>query len=205
MIPSESSIRAADRVGDARASILLEARQPDPALVEELLKRCLPSLTRLARKRVPPAARGSLDTEDLVQETVLRVIRRLDSFTPRHPEAIQAYCHVALLNLVRDIARRLSSRPTASQLSKEMPCPRPTPFDEVIESDSYRRYRRALRKLSPKSRSLLIARIEWHWTVHDIALRFKMPSENAVRTALWRAARHLARMMSEPSRVHKTG
>ncbi len=205
MIPSESPLPAAGRVGDARASTVRETHQPDPALVEELLQRCLPSLRRLARTRVPPAARGSLDTEDLVQETVLRVIPRLDSFTPRHPEAIQAYCHVALLNLVRDIARRWSGRPTAAQLPNEMRCPRPTPFDQVMESDSYRQYRRALGKLSPKSRSLLIARIEWHWTVHDIALRFKMPSENAVRTALWRAARHLSRVMNEPSGAHKTG
>ena len=60
--------------------LLVKARGGNREAVEALLQRCLPQLKRWAHGRLPPAARGSLDTGDLVQETVLHVLRRLDTF-----------------------------------------------------------------------------------------------------------------------------
>src|SRR5688572_31187052 len=71
--------------------LVIKARDGDRLAVEALLQRCLPGLRRWAHGRLPPAARGSLDTGDLVQETVLHVLRRLDAFEPRHVGAMQAY------------------------------------------------------------------------------------------------------------------
>ena len=47
--------------------LVIRAQQGDRAAVEALLQRCIPALTRWAQGRLPPAARGSLDTGDLVQ------------------------------------------------------------------------------------------------------------------------------------------
>jgi RNA polymerase sigma-70 factor (ECF subfamily) len=60
--------------------LVVRARAGDRAAVEALLQRCLPSLKRWAHGRLPPAARGSLDTGDLVQEAALHALRRLDVF-----------------------------------------------------------------------------------------------------------------------------
>src|SRR5688572_3737271 len=64
--------------------LLLRAQGGDRGAVEALLQRSLPSLRRWAHGRLPTAARGYLDTEDLVQESALHALRRLDYFEPRH-------------------------------------------------------------------------------------------------------------------------
>ena len=60
--------------------LVIKARGGDRAAVEALLERSLPDLKRWAHGRLPAAARGALDTGDLVQETALHVLRRLDVF-----------------------------------------------------------------------------------------------------------------------------
>jgi RNA polymerase sigma-70 factor (ECF subfamily) len=42
------------------------------------VQRYLPRLRRWATGRLPPAARGLLDTEDIVQETIVKTIRNID-------------------------------------------------------------------------------------------------------------------------------
>jgi hypothetical protein len=46
----------------------------DMPAMEALLQRCLPPLKRWAHGRLPPAARGRMDTGDLVQEAALHVL-----------------------------------------------------------------------------------------------------------------------------------
>ena len=50
--------------------------------------------------------RDSLDTHDLVQETLSHVAGRIQNFEPRHKAAFQAYLRQAVLNRVRDHIRR---------------------------------------------------------------------------------------------------
>ena len=68
--------------------LLVRAREGDRLAVEALLQRCLPGVRRWAHGRLPPAARASLDTQDLVQETVLHVLRRLDHTGMLHPRIL---------------------------------------------------------------------------------------------------------------------
>ncbi len=53
-------------------------------------------------------ARGALQTEDLVQDTLTHVLGHLTAFNPRHEGAFQGYVRTALWNRIRDIARRKS-------------------------------------------------------------------------------------------------
>src|SRR5437870_7597371 len=71
--------------------LIVRARDGDTGALEAILHRCLPQLKRWAHGRLPAAARGYLDTGDLVQEVALHAIRRLDTFKPRHVGAMQAY------------------------------------------------------------------------------------------------------------------
>src|SRR6187402_3509845 len=64
--------------------LVVRARAGDRNAVEALLQRCLPSLRRWAHGRLPSAARGAFDTEDIVQDAALHALRRLDVFEPRH-------------------------------------------------------------------------------------------------------------------------
>src|SRR5262245_35939552 len=99
--------------------LVLKARDGDRLAVEALLERSLPDLKRWAHGRLPAAARGSLDTGDLVQETALHVLRRLDAFEPRHVGAMQAYLRQAVLNRIRDEVRRIGRRPPPVEIQDE--------------------------------------------------------------------------------------
>src|SRR5713226_2067801 len=95
--------RAATLLSDEPTiELVLKAREGNRDAIEALLERCLPRLRRWAHGRLPPAARATLDTGDLVQETALHVLRHLDSFVPRHVGAMQAYLRQAVINRICD-------------------------------------------------------------------------------------------------------
>ena len=54
--------------------LVVRARAGDRPAMEALLERCLPPLKRWAHGRLPAAARGNMDTGDLVQEAALHVL-----------------------------------------------------------------------------------------------------------------------------------
>src|SRR6186713_2150239 len=93
--------------------LVLRAREGDRLAVEALLR-------RWAHGRLPAAARGSLDTSDLVQETVLHVLRRLDHFEPRHVGAMQAYLRQSVINRIRDEVRKVTRHPTPVELPVDL-------------------------------------------------------------------------------------
>ena len=87
--PPPADPRRADREAlisdEPTIELVVRARAGDRLAVEALLERCLPSLKRWAHGRLPMAARGSLDTSDLVQETALHVLRRRPAARPPRP------------------------------------------------------------------------------------------------------------------------
>jgi RNA polymerase sigma-70 factor (ECF subfamily) len=171
--------------------LVVRAQGGDREAVEALLQRCLPGLKRWAHGRLPAAARGSLDTGDLVQETVMHVLRRLDHFEPRHVGAMQAYLRQSVINRIRDEVRRVIRRPPASELSDDLVSDDTSPLEVAVQAEAYERYRDALTDMTPKDRELIVARIEAQWSVAEIAERFRMKTADAARMAVGRAVRKL--------------
>ena len=180
---------------------MIRAREGDRLAVEALLERCLPSLKRWAHGRLPLAARGSLDTSDLVQETVLHVLRRLDHFQPRHVGAMQAYLRLSVINRIRDEVRRVSRHPAPVELVDEPPSDLTSPLEGAIQTEAYDRYRDALNDLSSRDREMIVARVEAQWSVQEIAQRFGMRTSDAARMAVSRALRRLAQRLAPPPRT----
>src|SRR5262245_47225133 len=78
-LPPEDE-RESDLLSDEPTiELVVRAQSGDRHAVEALLQRSIPQLKRWAHGRLPAAARNTLDTGDLVQETVLHVLRRLDT------------------------------------------------------------------------------------------------------------------------------
>lgn len=171
--------------------LVVRAQDGDRRAVEALLQRSLPQLRRWAHGKLPPAARSKLDTGDLVQETVLHVLRRLDTFEPRHVGAMQAYLRQSVMNLIRDEVRRIGRHPTPSELPQDMPSDLRSPYEEAVRAEDVYRYHVALGKLTSRDRELVVARIEAQWTHDEIAHRFGMPSPDAARMAVTRALKRL--------------
>ena len=171
--------------------LVVRAREGDRLAVEALLQRSIPSLRRFAHGRLPAAARGSLDTGDLVQETVLHVLRRLDTFEPRHVGAMQAYLRQSVINRIRDEVRRIGRHPTPAELPEDLASEMPSPLEEAVRAEAYDRYRAVLVQLSPRDREMVVARIEAQWNLGEIAQRFNMRTVDGARMAVTRALRRL--------------
>jgi RNA polymerase sigma factor (sigma-70 family) len=171
--------------------LVVRARGGDRMAVEALLQRSVPQLKRWAHGRLPAAARGTLDTGDLVQETVLHVLRRLDTFEPRHVGAMQAYLRQSVINRIRDEVRRIGRHPTPCELPEDMRSELPSPLEEAVQAEGVQRYRTALATLAPRDRELIVVRIEAQWNYDEIAQRFGLPTSDAARMAVGRALRRL--------------
>jgi RNA polymerase sigma-70 factor (ECF subfamily) len=176
--------------------LVIRAREGDRLAVEALLQRCLPQLKRWAHGKLPPAARGSLDTGDLVQEAALHAIQRLDVFEPRHVGAMQAYLRMSVINRIRDEVRRITRHPAAVELPEDHPGDATSPLESAIYAESYERYRAALDALKPRDREMVVARVEVQWSLSEISQRFGMPSADAARMAVTRALKRLSTLMA---------
>src|SRR5438874_8431625 len=91
-LPSETTVDLLNRV-----------KQGDTGALDRLLERCMPALLRWAHGRLPPSARGMLETVDLVQDAAIATMRRLDTFEVRHQGALQAYLREAVMNRIKDL------------------------------------------------------------------------------------------------------
>ena len=169
-------------------------RHGDRDALERLYARCVPPLRRWARGRLPSAARGALDTQDLVQDTVVNSLRRLEHFDSRHEGALQAYLRQAVLNRIRDEARRFSRRPAPTELSESFQSDAASPLDIAIGREGVARYEAALQRLRPSDREAIIGRLELQHDYQELAIILGKPNANAARVAVTRA---LARLMEQ--------
>ena len=170
----------------------------DRSRVEAMVEECLPTVRKWAHRRLPAAARGCLETCDLVQEVALRMLKKGDQFDVRHPFAVQGYMQRALTNLIRDEIRKTVRRPAPVELPEqdELPSPGATPLDAALDQDAAAQYRRGLAKLRDKDRHLIVAHIERGLSAQQIEKEFGFPSTNAARVAVSRALGQLARQVA---------
>jgi RNA polymerase sigma factor (sigma-70 family) len=191
-------LREPQRPGDPLMSdeptieLVVRARQGDRPAMEALLQRCLPPLKRWAHGRLPPAARGRLDTGDLVQEAALHVLGNLGTFEPRHVGAMQAYLRQSVINRICDEIRRIGRQPPPLELPADHPSDSTSPLEDAIQQEEYEHYRDAVAQLSPRDRALIVARIEMQWSLAEIAHRYGLPTVDAARMAVNRAVKRLA-------------
>ncbi len=179
---------------ESTLDLLARVREGDRDALDRLFARCLPALSRWARGRLPAAARGLLDTQDLVQDTVLSSLRHLDHFESRHEGALQAYLRQAVLNRIRDEARRFGRRPPPAELTQSQPSTAASPLDIAIGREGVERYEAALQRLRPSDREAIIGRIEMQHDYQELAAILGKPNANAARVAVTRA---LARLMEQ--------
>jgi RNA polymerase sigma factor (sigma-70 family) len=185
--------------------LIVRAKTGDADAVEALLQRCLPALKRWTHGRLPYAARGALDTDDIVQTVIMQWLRRLPQFQPTQVGATMAYLRRSALNRIRDEVRRITRQPPPSELPEDVPGEAPTQLELTIQSEDYDRYRAALMQLRQYDRELILARIEAGWSAAEIALNFDFASVEAARMAVLRATRQLARLLQTPRRARKPG
>lgn len=194
------------RAGQPQADLMLSTielldrfKGGDEAAVELLIERSLPPLRRWARGRLPQSARSLAETQDLVQQAVLRALPHLKTFEARHPGALQAYLRLAVANHIRDEVRKVRARPMPVPLSSDQPDEAPSPLEQAIGREGMERYEAALARLRPGDREAIIARLELQQSYGEIAIALQRPSADAARMAVARAIKSLVKAMADPN------
>jgi RNA polymerase sigma-70 factor (ECF subfamily) len=171
--------------------LLNQAKSGSQEAREALVARYLPRLQKWARGRLPGAARGVLETDDIVQDTLLQTIHNLDAFDPEHSGAFRGYLRRATQNRIVDEFRRVTRRPSADQSAGGLAHPGPSPLEEAIGKESVERYEAALERLKPRDQEVITARLEDGMSYYEIGQELGI-AEDAARMAVKRAVFRLA-------------
>jgi RNA polymerase sigma-70 factor (ECF subfamily) len=173
-------------------SLLDRAQNGDDQALEAILDRYLPRLMRWATGRLPRAARDVVDTEDLVQDSLIKVVRTLGGIRKRHPGTFPSYLRKAVLNRLHDEVRRAARRPGVSALDGTEMDPSPSPLEETIGREAADRYESALLRLSDRDRGMIFLRIEMGLSYPEMADTLGDLSADTARQATNRAVVRLA-------------
>lgn len=185
----------ADPSATSSLTLLEQARSGDASALNRLLQRYLPRLTRWASGRLPQWARDMSDTDDLVQDTLVRSVANLPQFTPQGEGALQAYLRTAVMNRIRDEVRRRGRQPEPTALDPELAATSESPLEQAIGKELLDKYDRALDRLDPADQELIIARVEMGCSYAEIAESSGKASADAARMAVSRALVRLAQEM----------
>ncbi len=183
---------------ESTAALLQRIRGGDESARDRLLERYLPVLRRWAHGRLPARARGFADTDDLVQITLVRVLKQLERFEPRHEGAFLAYLRRILVNAMRNEIARAATRGQQEEVGESMADPGPSPLESVLGRDLLDRYEAAFDLLGEEQQEAVFMRVEMGLTYEQIAEATGKNSANAARMMVARAIARIAGTMEEP-------
>ncbi len=182
---------------ETTGGLLQRAKKGDRAALGRIYERNLPPLRRWAAGRLPPWARDLVDTDDLVQQTLLDTLKTIGSFVPRHDGALQAYARQALKNRIHHEIQRVRRRPASTQVDPgELADHSPSPLERTIGREQLENYESALSRLPEAARQVVVMRIELDCSYAEIADALGKPSADAARMAVNRALLKLAEEMT---------
>src|SRR5215210_771463 len=153
VIPSMSDGRSASL--DSTAILIQRVREGDKDSLERLIQRHLAPLRRYVSGRLPRWARDLADTDDLVQDTLLRTFSKMDAFEVRGVGALQAYLRQAVMNRLRDELRRKGRAPALVDVHELDVAGPGSPLEEAIGAEAAARYVAALARLEPEEREAI--------------------------------------------------
>jgi RNA polymerase sigma-70 factor, ECF subfamily len=160
----------------------------------------------LVERQVTRYAVSEADRQDLVQTTLLQVVRKLESFRGASSFSTWLFRVTAneALMLLRS-QRRLRARMTESQdenFLEELPDENRVSFQtELEERERDASVRDALSELPEDYRDVVVAHYHLDLALNDIASRFRI-TESAVRSRLHRARTRLRTILEEPRFQH---
>jgi RNA polymerase sigma factor (sigma-70 family) len=172
---------------ESSMELLVGVRRGDAASLDRLLSRHLPPLKRWASGRLPTWARDLCETQDIVQESMVRALKHLKTFEPTPEGGLRAYFRRAVANRICDEIRRARRRGVANDLTDALEAKTPSPFEEALGRELVGRYEQALAGLRPQDRAALLARLEDEQSYEEIARRLGKPTSAAARVAVGRA------------------
>jgi RNA polymerase sigma factor (sigma-70 family) len=180
-------------------ALLARAKAGDADALETLLARYRPRLRRWAHRRLPAWARDLADTDDLIQDTLIKAIRNLAGFEAEASVGFQSYLRTAVGNAIRDEIRKARRRPPMDGLDPSLPSDESSPLERAVGRLRLRRYEAALAQLAPDDRDAVVARLEFGFTHGELAAALGKRTPDAARKLCHKAFTRLLTIMSDES------
>ena len=177
---------------DSTTTLLTRIQDGDRAARDRLITRYLPRLRRVAQGRVPQSLRSVIDTDDLVQITMIRALEKVATFKKQHDGAFLGYLRMILLNRIRDEVRRATRHQAALQVDGLVPSAGRTPLEDAIGAEALEIYEGALATLPSAHADAVAMRIELECSYAEIAEALEITSAGAARMMVTRALVRLA-------------
>ena len=184
---------------ESTAVLLDKVRHGDESARNRLISRYLPILVRWASGRLPSFARDLLDTNDVVQSTLIKTLNRLEDFKPTREGALLAYLRTAIVHQVYDEMRKARRRPGRLDMDHAGPLSDEdiSPLEQTVGNETVELYEKGLASLSEVDREAVILRLEMGMPYAEVAEAVGKSSPNAARMAICRALTQLAEVMHE--------
>jgi RNA polymerase sigma-70 factor (ECF subfamily) len=189
---------------DSTFALIARVKGGDSQAREQLISRYHPLLMRWAHGRLPSGARGLVDTSDLVQVTLIRVLDHLGAFESRREGAFLAYLRQTFLNVFRNELRRSIHDPIRP-VTEDFADKRLSPLEEMLGRDVMEAYEAGLATLPEKMREAVILRLEFGFSHREIADAIGSPSTNAARMLSSRALVKLSTIMAHLQGAKENG
>lgn len=183
----------------------------DAAAMDALVDRHRRSLCDFLDHRIGPDLQGRLDASDVVHDTFLEAIRRMDDFLRRRPMPFRvwlrktAYQRLLMLRrrhlgAGRRDARREIALPDASSigLAQRLACPASSPGHKAERAEQVKRVQLALRQLAVDDREVLLMRNFEDLPYAEVAVLLDITAD-AARQRHGRALMRLSQLLSADS------
>jgi RNA polymerase sigma-70 factor, ECF subfamily len=186
-------------------ALLQRVQAGDSSAIEPLLARHRGRLRRMVRCCMDDRLRPRLDPSDVVQETLIRALRKLPRYLHDRPlpfypwlrqiawdrliELHRRHLHAATRSIARETQGQLSAA-SVMALAQQIVAGEGSPSRELVHNEIRERVRKGLADLSAQDRELLLMRHLERLRVSEIAAALEI-SEAAVKSRLRRALERL--------------
>lgn len=194
--------------------LVLDAQRGDEKALNQLYNRYLERVHRIVRLHLGRKLRSKLDSMDIVQDVMIRVLKDFKNFKPDKDTAFVNWITRMVVNEIKDKARyfgaekRRLSREEALEytdkegqmVEKQIPAKTTSPTRKLLLKEEYRNFEEALDQLPAKQKDIIILRNLNEMSFKEIADQMDS-TEDAARMAYVRGIDRLTDIMTKSGRV----
>lgn len=192
-------MRKPDEGQESTRGLVERGRRGDASAWETVFARITARLRFWTHRRMPRATRGQDQTRDVVQDAALGVWRNVNKLDLRKPGDLEAYLRGAVVNRIRDRARRIQREPQLVSVDPEIKDDLPTPLNMALSGERWARYQAAFNELTAAQREAIVARVEMGCSWEQVAEAINSPSAAAARMQFTRAVEYLRNAVEGPA------
>ncbi|WP_395377206.1 RNA polymerase sigma factor [Marinicella sp. W31] len=167
-------------------------RAGETGAVNDLFNLYQPLLLKWAHGRIPEKAKGYLDTQDVVQDTMALAFKNKEKIQAESAGAFFCYLRTIFINQIKQELRK--NRPFQLALTTQFSNHEKLAYEEDLHA--LMAYDEAIDKLNEAEKQAVVMRIEFGLSHQEIADLMQKNSADAARMSIARAMAKLGRLMA---------